>query len=376
MSEPVIRPASRADLKALVGLENLCFSTDRLSRRSIQHWIKASNALFEVIDSGQGLLGYALVILHKGTRLARLYSIAIHPQAQGQGLARRLLEHIETATADLGRLFMRLEVASHNSAAIALYEKLGYRAFGEYQDYYDDHSDAIRMQKRIRYLASQQIFHPMPWYQQTTDFTCGSASLLMAMASQDDRIRMDQQAELDIWRQATTIFMTSGHGGSHPLGLALAALDYGFDTEVIISTDKPLFIEGVRSEQKKLVMSQVDRSFREKALQRGIKLSICDLSQQQIQQWLNQGYAVIILISTYRLDGRKVPHWVAITAMDDVCLYVHDPSPDEEHQKPLDCQHIPIAREDFNKMSTFGSERLRTAVAIRLHKPRKRKSPR
>ncbi len=52
--------------------------------------------------------------------------------------------------------------------------------------------------------------------------------------------------------------------------------------------------------------------------------------------------------------------------MDDQCIYVHDPDPsvDENSQLPLDCQYVPIARDDFDKMSAFGSNRLRAAVVL------------
>ncbi len=365
MTEPVIRKAVSADLPYLIQIETLCFDNDRLSKRRFQHWLKASNGLFLVAEHSNKLVGYGLVLLHKGTRLARLYSLAISPNARGLGIGRKLVEALEVQAENCERLFMRLEVAKNNDSAIQLYQQLGYRTFGEYPDYYEDHADALRMQKRIRNVAAQQVFHPLPWYQQTTDFTCGPASLMMAMASLDETIVPQQRLELDIWREATTIFMTSGHGGCHPVGLALAAQQRGFESTVYVNSEKPLFIEGVRSEHKKAVMSAVDQTFREKAAAQGVNTVIADLTQDQIQTWLQQDFAVIVLISTYRLDGHKGPHWVTITAMDDVCFYVHDPDLDEEHQDAMDCQHIPIAKGDFAKMSSFGSERLRTAVAIR-----------
>jgi hypothetical protein len=73
---------------------------------------------------------------------------------------------------------------------------------------------------------------------------------------------------------------------------------------------------------------------------------------------------LILLISTYLMDGKKAPHWVAVTGMDEGCIYVHDPDVDEKLQDRLDCQHIPIAREDFAKMSTFGNDKLRTAIIL------------
>ena len=71
-----------------------------------------------------------------------------------------------------------------------------------------------------------------------------------------------------------------------------------------------------------------------------------------------------MLVSTYRTTGNKSPHWVTVTAIDDVCFYVHDPDPDDETQGELDCRDIPIARADFEKMSVYGSSRLRVAVVV------------
>lgn len=361
----IIRQVEERDLDGLVALEEASFSADRLSRRRFQHWIKASNRVFLVAEKNRRVLAYGLVFLHKGTRLARLYSIAVSADARGQGIGRKLLLALEQAAMEKGRLAMRLEVATHNRGAIGLYESMGYRSFGEYHDYYTDHGDALRMQKRIRRIDPGQVMLRVPWIQQSTEFTCGPASLLMAMASLDKSIKPSQALELDIWREATTIFMTSGHGGSHPLGLALAAKKRGFDVSVHISTDKPLFLDGVRTEKKKEIMRTVDKQFRDRAKKEKIKVSISDLTQLKIAAALDRRHAVIILISTYLMDGRKAPHWVTVTGMDEDCIYVHDPDVDEKLQDALDCQHIPIAREHFAKMSTFGNDRLRTAIILK-----------
>jgi len=348
-----------------VDLEEASFAGDRLSRRRFQHWIKASNRVFLVAEKDGQLLAYGLVLLHKGTRLARLYSIAVSGLARGQGIGKTLLLALEQAAKEKGRLAMRLEVAKDNRNAIGLYGKLGYRTFGEYHDYYKDHGDAVRMQKRIRSIDPKQLIHPIPWFQQSTDFTCGPASLLMAMASLDKNIKPSRELELDIWREATTIFMTSGHGGTHPLGLALAAKKRGFDVTTFISTDKPLFLEGVRTQNKKDIMRTVDRQFHQRAKNEGVELVISDLTQKQIASALQSEHALILLISTYLMDGKKAPHWVAVTGMDEDCIYVHDPDVNERLQDRLDCQHIPIAREHFARMSAFGNDRLRTAIILK-----------
>ncbi|MCQ8876912.1 GNAT family N-acetyltransferase/peptidase C39 family protein [Pseudoalteromonas shioyasakiensis] len=358
-----VRVAKGSDLAALLEIEQQSFTQDRLTARSFKRWLNAKHGILLVIEEHNHILGYGLVWCHKGTRLARLYSLAIKLQAQGRGLAKKLLSELERAAADCARLFMRLEVAVNNKAAIALYEKLGYRVFGQYSDYYDDHSDALRMQKNIRNTDELEFRRATPWYQQTTEFTCGPAALLMAMSS-INASQLCQSSELAIWREATTIFMTSGHGGCHPLGLALAALKRGFNTHVLLNSRDTLFIDGVRSEKKKAILHTVHDQFVIEAIKQKLDVKYQDLTLEHIEYWLSQKMAVLLLISTYRFDGKKSPHWVCVTHLDEHCLYVHDPFCDTEKQLAIDCQHVPIARADFSKMAAFGANRLQTAVAI------------
>ena len=259
---------------------------------------------------------------------------------------------------------MRLEVAVNNKAAIALYESLGYRVFGQYSDYYDDHSDALRMQKNIRGAQTQLLLTPTPWYQQTTEFTCGPAALLMAMARVNPTQQQSQQLELDLWREATTIFMTSGHGGCHPMGLALAADKRGYNVSVMVNTHNALFIDGVRSESKKAILHTVHNQFTDQIAEQNINVTYQDVELDNIELWLNQGKAILLLISTYRFDGKKSPHWVCVTHLDEHCLYVHDPFCETQKQLAIDCQHVPVSRVDFSKMAAFGASRLKTALAI------------
>ncbi len=365
----LFRQATIKDLEALITIESHCFAIDRLSRRSFRHHLKSANSDLLVLQNehnSKEILAYGLVLNHQGTRLARLYSIALHADVRGKGIAKKLMMALEAAAVKRNRLYMRLEVATNNEAALKLYQSMGYRVFGEYSDYYEDHTDALRMQKLIRDVQWPSIKNATPWFQQSTEFTCGPAALIMAMASLKKDQPCTQSLEIEIWREATTVFMTSGHGGCHPYGLALAARKRGFYAEAWVNLKTPLFIDGVRNEQKKQVMTLVHTQFVDQCEQAGVAIHHKDISQYQVWDWLQQGCSVIILISTYRLDGKKTPHWVVAAGMDDQCIYVHDPDPDvdETSQLPLDCQYVPIAREDFDKMSSFGSNRMRAAVVI------------
>lgn len=359
-----IRDAKNADLTALVALEQRCFATDRLSKRSFSYWIKAKHRVFMVATQDEQIIGYGLVIMRKGTRLARLYSIAIDKVVEGKGVGRQLLLALEAQTVAAGKLFLRLEVEKTNERAIGLYQSMGYVIFGDYQHYYENNGDAFRMQKPIRQAAKHNQLPSYPWYAQTTDFTCGPAALMMAMASLSEDTVMEQPLEFDLWREATTIFMMAGHGGCHPLGLALAAEKRGFKVKVYINQPLPLFTSGVRQQVKKNTVEIIEQQFQLRVQQQKIPVVYADFDLNALKHALKDGCKVLSLISTYQMDGYKVPHWVAITAIDDECLYLHDPSVPEQHAAGFDCQHIPVALDDFIKLSSYGKTKLRTALVI------------
>ncbi len=363
-AEVILRDATMEDLEALLVLEKQAFIVDRLSRRSFRHWITTDNRAFIVACAGGRLAGYVLVIYHAGTRLARLYSIATDENFRGQGIARRLVEAGEQAASATGRFFMRLEVGCENSPAIGLYESLGYQPFGVYHDYYEDHTDALRMQKRIRHYQVREQHVVIPWIRQKTSFTCGPAALMMAMHGISSEYTPSDHEELQIWREATTIFMTSGPGGCHPLGLALAAVQRGFRAEVWINQRRPLFVDSVRAPNKKRIIEMVHKDFLAEAEKSGIRIHYKDINQDRLVESLDHNAIPVVLISTWRMDGKKAPHWVAVSGYDSDCLYVHDPDPDETIQSALDCQYLPIAREDFSLISSFGAQRLRTALIL------------
>jgi|TARA_R100000049_G_scaffold785_1_gene1709 ribosomal protein S18 acetylase RimI-like enzyme/predicted double-glycine peptidase len=363
------RPARPEDLDALVDLEQRCFDGDRLSRRSFRHWIRQAHSglivahgLSDEAGAEGALAGYALVILQRGTRMARLYSIAADPACRGKGLGEQLMNAAERYAHREKRLYLRLEVRRDNPAAIRLYERLGYKLFAETPDYYEDHQDALRFQKRLHYKPENPARLDIPWVRQTTEFTCGPACLLMARHALDGHAPADTD-ELLIWREATTIFMTAGHGGCHPLGLALAARRRGLTATVYCNQSGPLFLDSVRDENKKRVIETVHRHFEDEARQQAVPVHYQELTAERLDQALQDGEVAIVLISTWRLDGRKAPHWVVVSGADRECFYIHDPDPADD-QVPLDCQHVPISRDRFEQMTRYGQSRLRTAVIV------------
>lgn len=362
--EPLlVRPAQLSDLDGLVALENRCFDSDRLSRRSFHHLLTKGHAALSLAEQGGRLLGYALVLFHGQTALARLYSLAVAPEARGQGLARRLLTVAEADALAEGAAVLRLEVRADNAAAIALYRNAGYRRFAVVPDYYEDHEPAERMEKILTRGAGR--VRDVPYVPQSLDFTCGPASLMMAMAALEPESPRDRSTELRIWRESTLVFMTSGHGGCGAYGLSLAAWRRGFDLSVFITDTRPPFLDSVRSEEKKEVMRLVHQDFVAEALLAGIPVQERGLSANELAGFVEAGAVPVVLISSYRIYGEKYPHWVTVTGADQRFLYIHDPFVDHDQGKSVtDCIHVPIARAEFDRMARYGSARLRAAVVL------------
>ncbi|NUT78525.1 GNAT family N-acetyltransferase [Pseudomonas sp. C1C7] len=145
----VFRLAVMGDLPELLRLEEQCFSTDRLSRRSFRWMIEGANGRLLVARCGEELAGYAVVLFHRSSSVARLYSLAIADRARGKGLGRGLLERVEACARERKCADLRLEVRVDNPVAIALYERNGYRPFGLIPAFYQDNVDALRMNKTL-----------------------------------------------------------------------------------------------------------------------------------------------------------------------------------------------------------------------------------
>ncbi len=368
MSEPQLqlRQAVSSDLDSLVRLENLCFSDDRISRRSFRRFLDMPRDRIIVATLGDELVGYCLMLMHAATRLARIYSIAVSPKARGQGAGEKLVRAAERAAVEAGRIVMRLEVREDNGAAIGLYRRLGYRQFGTYRDYYEDHGDALRFERRILFYEPSRQFPVVPYYPQTTEFSCGPAALIMAMAALDEQQPVTTLEELKLWREATTIFMLAGHGGCGPHGLALAAWNRGFHASVWISKEGALFKDTVRNDDKKRVLELVHEGFLHDIGKTSIELRHDPLTLAGMEQALHDGRVPVILISTWQLNRSRVPHWVTVCAIDDQFVYLHDPEIDvDAGESVADKQYLPIERRIFDRMSRYGSvQPLQAAVIV------------
>lgn len=101
-----------------------------------------------VAETGRGIVGYALIEFRRGSKTARLFSIA-RDDGASKGLGRALLGASEAEAQRRGCDLMRLESREDNHRALRLYERAGFARFARVENYYEDGAPALRLEKRL-----------------------------------------------------------------------------------------------------------------------------------------------------------------------------------------------------------------------------------
>lgn len=144
-----IRLGTPADAGLLTELEAKCFDYSRIGKRSFQRLLASQSAHIHLVTQHHAVLGYSLLLTRRNSTNWRLYSIAIAPEARGQGIAKALMQHIIEYARSKQAQSMSLEVKSDNRSAIALYEQLDFAVVDVLAEYYDDGTDGYRMRRPI-----------------------------------------------------------------------------------------------------------------------------------------------------------------------------------------------------------------------------------
>ena len=360
-----LRPGRLTDVDALAALEQRAFRGDRISRRGFRQFVRSPRAALIVAEEDGVLAGYALVLFRQGSGIARLYSIAVDPHFARRGLGSMLLGAAEAAALAHDRVVMRLEVHENNAKAIARYRKAGYNLFGRHFQYYADRGHALRFEKRLR-PKLRGLDNPPPYFHQTTEFTCGPACVMMALAWADPNLRPNPALEFRLWRESTTIFLSSGHGGCEPFGLAVTLRRHGLFPEIHVSAPPPYFLDTVRSDDKRRVMRLTQQEFRREAEQLGIPVHLTPLGESALIDAFDSGASAIVLVAGYRMLPRRVPHWVFAFGHEGHYILVHDPAArGDKKGVPIAAETYAIPRDLFAQMTRFGRDNLSATILIR-----------
>src|SRR5947208_9652791 len=362
---PHVRTAERGDIDALMELEHRVFTTDRLSRRSLQRLLNSPSAQVLVAEAADGhLAGTAIVLFRPRSAVARLYSIAVAPHIGGRGVGPMLLAAAEAAAIARDCGSIRLEVHETNHAAIARYRKSGYREFARRVGHYEDGGDALPFEKRLvpdpKLLATAP-----PYFHQTVEFTCGPACIMMALAWADRSFQPEPACEFRLWRESTTIFMSAGPGGCEPYGMVATLKRHGLVPELYVSSPGPYFLDTVKSADKRRVMDVTQAAYRREAGALDIPTHLTPASESVLMRAFDAGSVAIVLVCGYRLVPRIVPHWGFVFGRAGRHVLVHDPAAiRDDHGRAIQPETYAVPCNAIERMTRFGRVRHSAAIVI------------
>ena len=140
-AELEVRRLVYGDLPSVLAIERRSFTTPWSLAMFVLELSKPSGICLG-IGGRDGLAGY--LICSRYADVWHLMNVAVTPEQRRRGIATRLMERLfEDAGADAR---YTLEVRTSNGAAIAMYERFGFRPAGHRRRYYHDNGeDALIM---------------------------------------------------------------------------------------------------------------------------------------------------------------------------------------------------------------------------------------
>ncbi len=139
---PGMRPLTVADLDAVMEIENRAYEFP-WTRGILSDCLRVGYCCWCYV-SEDGIQGYGVMSVAAGE--SHILNLTVRPESQRQGIGARLLKHFLQLARRHNADIAMLEVRPSNTAAISLYEKLGFNEIGVRRDYYpaaDGREDAL-----------------------------------------------------------------------------------------------------------------------------------------------------------------------------------------------------------------------------------------
>ena len=144
------RNATAFDLPVFVSLDKELFPYSPWSASQYNEEFSSPTRHFVVaINEQQSIIGYAGVFA-PGAAEADILTLGVVPDHRGEGIAKGLMALITDWAIAQGSTAMMLEVKLDNTAAIGLYESLGYSKLNLRKDYFGAGLDALVMRLELK----------------------------------------------------------------------------------------------------------------------------------------------------------------------------------------------------------------------------------
>jgi ribosomal-protein-alanine N-acetyltransferase len=137
-----IRALAYSDLPQVIAIERRAFPTPWSLAMFVLELSKPSGICLAALR-GDRIVGY--MICSRYDRVWHLMNVAVDPRVRRRGIAAELLRRLFEQADERGAQYT-LEVRTSNRAAIAMYERFGFRSAGRRRGYYhDNREDALIM---------------------------------------------------------------------------------------------------------------------------------------------------------------------------------------------------------------------------------------
>ncbi|MFG3111214.1 peptidase C39 family protein [Streptomyces tendae] len=214
----------------------------------------------------------------------------------------------------------------------------------------------------VRWLHGDVVAEP-PYYAQTTHFTCGAVTALIAAAHAGrlPKEALDREAELTLWRDATNF------PACEPVGLGVAARRAWPSSPVTVhlDVDRPVLLDHY-SEDEREWRALLQRASRRQAEHVGVPVDPGHLSMTAIRSAIGRRENVLLLVSLARMQGFDVPHWVLCHGTVPGAVVIEDPwANGAVGDTWVDAHLLPVPDASLDTMATLSPDRFRGAVTMR-----------
>ncbi|MEV6752464.1 peptidase C39 family protein [Streptomyces sp. NPDC051214] len=213
----------------------------------------------------------------------------------------------------------------------------------------------------VRWLCDGLPAEP-PYYGQSTHFTCGAVTALVAQAHAGrlPRESLDRQAELTLWRDATNFFACEPVG----LGVAVSRAWPASPVTVHLDTDRPVMLDHYPENDQEW-RALLQRASRADAERIGVPVDPRRLSLTAIREAIGRREHILLLLSLDRMQGFEVPHWVLCHGVVPGAVVIDDPWANAATGDTwVDAHLLPVPDPSLDAMSAIAPEGFRGAVTI------------
>jgi hypothetical protein len=170
----------------------------------------------------------------------------------------------------------------------------------------------------------------VPYYAQSSEFSCGPACVVMVMKHFDKRVKASRRLEFEIWRQCNMI----GIRGADPYGLAVPLLDASYEVRLITKHRRVVDYDLWRRRRRRhLSADDIALSLfgmnenRKRALGKGLSVQYKRPVVEDIVHRINDRFVPISLVHMGVVHSLNIPHWVVVTDASEESVTFNDPYP-------------------------------------------------